>query len=66
MIALEECHKLAPSGLTWPYGFVPYQVFRLTDYTMVAILDRPSNQSYSSRAGAAAYCVADDDTTTDK
>jgi protein-disulfide isomerase len=33
---------------------------------MVAILDRPANQNYSSRAGAAAYCVADEDTTADK
>lgn len=30
------------------------------DYHMVAILDRPQNQNYSSRAGAAAYCVADE------
>lgn len=29
------------------------------DYHMVAILDRPQTQNYSSRAGAAAYCVAD-------
>jgi protein-disulfide isomerase len=29
------------------------------DYRMVAILDRPQTQNYSSRAGAAAYCVAD-------
>jgi protein-disulfide isomerase len=36
------------------------------DYYMVAILDRPQNQNYSSRAGGAAYCVADDDTTPDK
>ena len=36
------------------------------DYNMVAILDRPTNQNYSSRAGAAAYCVADEDTTPDK
>lgn len=36
------------------------------DYIMVAILDRPTNQNYSSRAGAAAYCVADEDTTSDK
>jgi protein-disulfide isomerase len=36
------------------------------DYYMVAILDRPSNQNYSSRAAAAAYCVADEDTTPDK
>lgn len=36
------------------------------DYDMVAILDRPSNQNYSSRAGAAAYCVADEDATPDK
>lgn len=37
-----------------------------TDYYMVAILDRPSNQNYSSRASSAAYCVADGDTTPDK
>jgi protein-disulfide isomerase len=36
------------------------------DYNMVAILSRPSNQNYSSRAGAAAYCVADEDTSPDK
>jgi protein-disulfide isomerase len=36
------------------------------DYYMVAILDRPTNQNYSSRASAAAYCVADEDTTPDK
>lgn len=30
------------------------------DYYMVAILDMPPNQNYSSRAGGAAYCVADD------
>ncbi|RAU94942.1 DsbA family protein [Mycobacterium sp. pW045] len=30
------------------------------DYHMVAILDRPQNDNYSSRAGAAAYCVADE------
>jgi protein-disulfide isomerase len=36
------------------------------DYNMVAILDRPSNQNYSSRSGAAAYCVADEDTTPNK
>lgn len=29
------------------------------DYYLVAILDRPQNQNYSSRAGGAAYCVAD-------
>ncbi|MCW2651361.1 MAG: rane protein [Mycobacterium sp.] len=29
------------------------------DYHMVAILDRPQNQNYSSRSGAAGYCVAD-------
>ena len=28
------------------------------DYYMVSILDRPQNQNYSSRAGAAAYCVS--------
>ena len=28
------------------------------DYYMVSILDRPENQNYSSRAGAAAYCVS--------
>ncbi|WP_327389771.1 DsbA family protein [Mycolicibacterium stellerae] len=32
------------------------------DYYMVAILDRPQNQNYSSRAGSAAYCVADTST----
>jgi protein-disulfide isomerase len=32
------------------------------DYYPVAILDRPQNQHYSSRAGAAAYCVADEST----
>ncbi len=36
------------------------------DFYMVAILDRPANQNYSSRAAAAAYCVADEDTTPDK
>ncbi|CAM3201468.1 hypothetical protein BST27_23110 [Mycobacterium intermedium] len=30
------------------------------DYTMVAILSKDWNQHYSSRAGAAAYCVADE------
>ena len=30
------------------------------DYTMVAILDSSQNNDYSSRAGAAAYCVADE------
>ncbi len=30
------------------------------DYSMVAILDSPRNQDYSSRAGAAAVCVADE------
>ena len=30
------------------------------DYHMVAILDRPQTDNYSSRAGAAAYCVADE------
>jgi protein-disulfide isomerase len=30
------------------------------DYYMVGILDSPRNQNYSSRAGAAAYCVADE------
>ncbi|HWS92013.1 MAG TPA: DsbA family protein [Mycobacterium sp.] len=29
------------------------------DYSMVSILDNPRNQNYSSRAGAAALCVAD-------
>ncbi|MDF2828750.1 MAG: protein-disulfide isomerase [Mycobacterium sp.] len=37
-----------------------------TDYYMVAILDRPANQNYSSRAAAAAYCVADEDKTPNK
>lgn len=36
------------------------------DYYMVAILDSPATKNYSSRAGAAAYCVADEDTTPDK
>ncbi len=36
------------------------------DYNMVAILDRPQNDDYSSRAGAAAYCVADEDTSPGK
>ncbi|MCV7441813.1 DsbA family protein [Mycobacterium paraense] len=30
------------------------------DYSMVAILDNQKNQNYSSRAGAAAMCVADE------
>lgn len=30
------------------------------DFYMVAILDSPSNQNYSSRAANAAYCVADE------
>ncbi len=30
------------------------------DYAMVSILDNPRNQNYSSRAGAAALCVADE------
>jgi protein-disulfide isomerase len=30
------------------------------DYNMVSILDSPRNQDYSSRAGAAALCVADE------
>ena len=30
------------------------------DYTMVTILDRAATQNYSSRAAAAAYCVADE------
>lgn len=34
------------------------------DYYMVGILDRPQNQNYSSRAGSAAYCVADQSTDT--
>ncbi|WP_077090142.1 DsbA family protein [Mycobacterium rhizamassiliense] len=32
------------------------------DYSMVAILDSGKNQNYSSRAGAAALCVADEST----
>jgi protein-disulfide isomerase len=32
------------------------------DYSMVAILDSPGNHNYSSRAGAAAMCVADEST----
>jgi protein-disulfide isomerase len=34
------------------------------DYYMVAVLDGPQNQNYSSRAGSAAYCVADESTDT--
>jgi protein-disulfide isomerase len=30
------------------------------DYNMVGLLSRPSNDEYSSRAGNAAYCVADE------
>ena len=30
------------------------------DYSMVSILDNPKNQNYSSRAGAAGLCVADE------
>lgn len=30
------------------------------DYYMVGLLSRPQNDDYSSRAGAAAYCVADE------
>ncbi|MEZ0343048.1 DsbA family protein [Mycobacterium sp. pV006] len=30
------------------------------DYYMVGILDRPQNKNYPSRAGGAAYCVADE------
>jgi protein-disulfide isomerase len=30
------------------------------DYYMVGILDRPQNDNYSSRAGGAAYCVAEE------
>jgi protein-disulfide isomerase len=30
------------------------------DFYMVGILDQPQNQNYSSRAGGAAYCVADE------
>jgi len=30
------------------------------DYYMVGLLSRPSNDDYSSRAGNAAYCVADE------
>ena len=30
------------------------------DYYMVGILDSPRNQNYASRAGGAAYCVADE------
>lgn len=36
------------------------------DYYMVAILDSPATKNYSSRASAAAYCVADEDKTPDK
>src|SRR6202041_4168970 len=30
------------------------------DYYMIGLLSRPQNQNYSSRAGNAAYCVADE------
>lgn len=30
------------------------------DYSMVAILDSPRNKDYPARAGAAAYCIADE------
>jgi protein-disulfide isomerase len=36
------------------------------DYNMVAILNSPANQRYSTRAANAAYCVADADTTSAK
>jgi protein-disulfide isomerase len=36
------------------------------DYHLVAILDSPLNQNYSTRAANAAYCVAEADTTPDK
>lgn len=36
------------------------------DYYMVAILDSQARQNYSSRSGAAAYCVADEDKTPNK
>jgi protein-disulfide isomerase len=36
------------------------------DYYMVAILDSSATKNYSTRASAAAYCVADEDTTPDK
>ena len=36
------------------------------DYYMVAILDTPTNNNYSTRAANAAYCVAEEDTTPTK
>jgi protein-disulfide isomerase len=36
------------------------------DYHLVAILDSPLNQNYSTRAANAAYCVAEADTTPNK
>lgn len=36
------------------------------DYYMIAILDSAATQNYSSRAGAAGYCVADEDKTPNK
>ncbi|CAN5423978.1 DsbA family protein [soil metagenome] len=37
-----------------------------TDYNMVAILDTPTNDNYSTRSANAAYCVAEEDTTPTK
>lgn len=57
---------LCPACGTFERGFGP-TVSKLidigavaVDYTMVAILDTSRNQNYSSRAAAAAYCVADE------
>ncbi|WP_197380879.1 DsbA family protein [Mycolicibacterium mengxianglii] len=36
------------------------------DYNMVAILDTPMNDNYSTRAANAAYCVAEEDTSPNK
>lgn len=37
-----------------------------TDYHLVAILDTPTNDNYSTRSANAAYCVAEEDTTPTK
>jgi protein-disulfide isomerase len=48
----------AATGTCGRWRCTGYAAGRSADYYMVAILDRPG-RDYSSRAGAAAYCVAD-------